>query len=270
MADTKFSLLRQRLGRLTSDNRVGTPDGEGTTTTFNVSALASFADNYFNAWHGRFYSGDHKGVNFEVDDFTSTTGRITFSPAVTGNIKASSRFEIYRDITPVDMDDFINIALSMVEDEALSDQVDETIQMVSSTYEYTIPPAFAYLDRIYEEQSTSGQYSASSNPLDYRWWRILPGSPPRIWLDSALFTPTNGRKLRLIGLASQAQLVDDDDLCSVDQAFVIYQAKALFHESKIRGPGADFEDHRTQAVIARTRADSERTRLQIGATGRRV
>lgn len=269
---TAFHLLRQRLGRLTgSDNiKVGIPTGAFTTDSFEVSALAPFPDGYFDDWHGRFYAGLQKGTDFEVATFLSANGLFTIEPPVAENIKATDFFEIYKYTTPVDMGDFINLAISMVDEEALLGRVDESLTIPSTTtYEYLVPPGMAYIDKIYQEESTAGRWSAGTGAFDYRHWRIL-SAPARIWFDPSWVTLIKDRRLRLVGQGSQAQMVDDDDECEINEAFVIYQAKALLHESKIRGSASDFEAHDRQMVIAQSRADSERSRIQVTSMGRKV
>jgi hypothetical protein len=73
-----------------------------------------------------------------------------------------------------------------------------------------------------------------------------------------------------VGQGTQPQLEDDDAECEINAAFIVYQAKALLHESKIRGTGSDFEDHRSQMVIAQGRADTERPRIEVVSMGRKA
>jgi hypothetical protein len=109
-------------------------------------------------------------------------------------------------------------------------------------------------------------YSAASDPIDYRHWRILPASTPRIWLDSPYVTLTAGRHLRVIGEKSQDELVAETDLLYISSPYVIYQAKALYHESKVGSPGA--VDHTAQTIMAQQRADIERTKITTVSMGR--
>jgi len=271
MAGTAFSLLRQRLGHLTGGVVVGTPTGGLTTTTFNATALSTKPDDFYNDWHGRFYEGRHNGVNFEVEDFVKLNGKVTLEPPTTLVIEKKDLFELYKHATPVELGHFINIAISMVAGEALVERVSETLLIPNSTtYHYAVPAGIAYIDRIYMEQGTAGRYGAEQDPFDYRAWRILHTTPPQIWFDPNLVSLTAARHLRLVGQAIQVELVGDSDECVINQAYVLYQAKALWHESKIRDSASDFEDHRTQMVIAQSRADSEREGLRVAPMGRAV
>lgn len=247
-----------------------TPTGGFGTGTTQASGLAVFVDDYFNDWHGRFHAGSNRDTDFEVTDFAKTNGVITFSPVASDTVDAQDLLELHQDFTPLEINDAINLSVSMVEDEALQNVVDESIQVQSSTFEYALPSGIRSIDRIYQEQTTGDRYSASANLIDPRHWRVFHDSPARLWFDSAYVSLTADRNLRIVGQKVQPQLAKDDDLCSINQAFIVYQAKALLHESRIRGQGSGFEGHTTQMRIAQDRADVEREHIQTSMTGARV
>ena len=269
MAGIPFYTLRQRVGRLMGAMVTGTPSGTYTTTGMDTTELPVYVDDYFNDWHGRFYAGPNRNTNFEVTDFAKSSGHLTFSPAAT-TVVAQDLFELHMDFTPLEMNDMINLAISRVEEEALQDIVDETIQVKDDIYEYTIPTNIYSIDRIYEESSTADRYSASDDLIDVRHWRVLRGSPAKIWFNNDYVSLTADRNLRIVGQAKQAQLSEDDDTCDINQMFIVYQAKALLHESRIRGEGSGFAGHTTQAQLAQARADEERSRLSVALRGHRV
>ena len=192
---------------------------------------------------------------------------LTFSPAADDTVDAQDLLELHQDFTPLEINDVINLAISMVEDEALQNVVDESIQVKASTFEYTLPSGIRSIDRIYQEQGTADRYSASGDLIDPRHWRVFHDSPARLWFDPSYVTLTADRNLRIVGQKVQAQLSLDDDLCSINQAFIVYQAKALLHESRIRGEGSGFEGHTTQMGLAQARADAEREHIQTSMTG---
>ena len=242
---------------------------------FSSNDLQVYEDDYFNDWHGRFYSGTHRGTNFTVTDFekldvNQSKGVLSFAPDLSEAVVLGDLFEIYPDYTPVELNDAINLSISMVEEEALQDKVDSNLQIVASTFEYVIPAGFLYIDRIIQESTTAGRYSTSNNVVDVRHWDILRESPAKLWFDSNWVNLTAGKKLRLLGQSVQSQLVLDADLCNISQTYLVYQAKALLHQSKIRGRGADFEEHERQMVLAQGLADRERVRLQVIPRGRKV
>jgi hypothetical protein len=245
------------------------------TTQFSSDDLQVYPDDYFNDWHGRFYSGTHRDTNFTVTDFAkldddNNKGVITFAPALSEAAVVGDVFEMYPDYTPSEMNDAINLAISMVEEEALKDQIDETILIVSSTFEYLIPDGLLFIDQVVQESGTAGRYSISENLIDIRHWGILRRSDPQLWFDNNYCRLTAGRHLRLIGQGIQSQLSADDNLCSVNQTFLVHQAKALLHQSRIRGQGADFDEHQSQMQVAQAMADRQRAHVQVSGRGKRV
>ena len=266
---------RQALGRLMhgEDVVVGVPDVGLTTTTFGVEAVKNFQDEYFLDWHGRFYAGPNANKNFQVTKFDKETepgllaAVFTITPAVTA-IVARDLFELYQDYSPSEMNDAINLAIDMVSMEALEDKLDESVVLVADTFEYDVPGGFVYLEDILVEQSTAGRFSSSGDGIDTRWWRILRGGPnPRIWFDDAYFPITAGRKLRLIGQKSPAQMTVDDEKSTVDQSYVLYQAKANLHFARSEELN---DQHHRSFVSAQSLAEAHKQRLRVAGRGARV
>ena len=56
----------------------------------------------------------------------------------------------------------------------------------------------------------------------------------------------------------------------MSEVFIVQQAKAFLHQSRILGGGAEFGDHRTQMAIAQTIASAERGRLLVAGLGQQV
>jgi hypothetical protein len=269
--------VRQALGRVLHgvDAVVGVPKSSLTKSTFGVDALGVYEDDYFNDWYGHFYDGPLKDTEFSVTDFdkagpdvASDLGILTISPDRATAVTALDLFEIYPDFSPVEMNEAINLAISMVELEALVPLVDGTLIVASNTWEYSVPEGIAYIDRIYQESNNSGRYSALDNGIDYRHWRILPGRT--LWFDNAYVSLAAGRSLRLVGQKAPAQLSLDADTTEVGKAFLVYQAKALLHQSRIRGRGSDFDEHDSQMRLAQIIADRERAHIRVASFGRKV
>tara|TARA_Y100000310_G_scaffold330365_1_gene401872 strand:+ start:442 stop:1221 length:780 start_codon:yes stop_codon:yes gene_type:complete len=248
--------------------KTGTPKDNFATTTFGVAELAVYENDYFNNWWGRFYAGTHKDITFSVTDFVKTSGVVTFAPAVTGNVDATDLFELIPpDFSPDELKQAINLAITMVENEALVDKVDESVGLVASTFEYAVPSGFVYIDDIFQESGTADRYRVSKDHIDVRHWAILRDVSPKLWFDANLVTLTAGRNLRIIGQGSPGQLTLDADSTEVSLAYLINQAKANLHFS--RADSLDDTHHR-KMVLAQTIADRERQRVQVAGRGRRV
>jgi hypothetical protein len=264
---------RQLLGRLMhgEDVVVGVPDVVLTTTTFGIAALKEFPDSYFVDWHGRFYAGPNAGKSVTVTGFDALTAPglkdavLTISPAVT-SVVVADLFEAYPDWSPSEMDDAINLAIAMIENEALVDKRDQTLVMATDLYEYPVPPGIDWIDEIYMESSTAGRYGGA-DLIDRKYWQILRGSPAAIWFDDGWITPTAGRRLRLLGQATPKRLTEETAKCTVGQAFIIYQAKANLHFA--RSQESNDDEHKLM-VSAQTIADRERDRLRVAGRGLKV
>lgn len=264
---------RQALGRLMhgQDLVLAVPATDLATTTMGVTKLTVYPDDYFIDWHGRFYLGPNADTDFEVTDFDQETepglkpGVIHFKPALADATLVSDAFEMYPEFSPAEMDDAINLAIRSVEKEALQDKRDESVTVISSTtYEYAIPAGFVTIQSIIMEQGTSGRFSPSLDTIDRKHWRILPGTPPKLWFDSNYVTLTADRKLRILGQQAPPILSKDSDLCSVDLAYVLYQAKANLHLGRISESG---DEHDKKMVVAQRRAHEERQGLMVASVG---
>ncbi len=252
---------------------VGAPDVALTTTTFGVAAVSNFPDEYFLDWFGRFYDGPQANKNFQVTNFDQETtpgllkAVFTFTPAMAAAVITRDLFEMYQDYSPAEMNDAINLAIDMVANEALEDKRDESLTLVDDIYEYDMPAGFSYLEEVLMESSTAGRWSAATDTVDTRHWQVLIGDQARLWFDNDYFSITAGRKLRLIGQKRPARLQVDSDVSNVDQAYVLYQAKANLHFARSEQSG---DAHQEKMTLAQTLADRERQRLMVAGRGSRV
>jgi hypothetical protein len=251
----------------------GTPSATFSTTGFTCAELALYETSYFVDWWLRFYSGTHKDISREVTTFTTSTGAIVFSPATTGAIDATDLFELWRDWTPEEVNAAINLAISMVENEWLIDKSDVTLVVVADTYEYTVPSGFYSISQIYQEESTSGKYSKSSGLIDpEKGWSLFTDSSNirKLWFDPEVVSLTTGRKLRIEGQAVPGQLTLDASTTTVPLPYLVQQAKALLHQSKIDGRSSASQQHEVKFKLAQEMADRERRSLQVISMGQRV
>ena len=260
--------IRQSLELLLDPRaRKGKVDGTLATTTFGDGPLAVFENDYFNSWWGHFFKGTHKDIDFLVSDFAKTSGIVTFGPALAVATDTTDEYELIPpDYSPVELLGAINEAIRMVSEEALENVVDESVQVASDTYEYTVPDGLLYISQIYQKES-SGKVNASQSRIDEMHWRILSTAPRKIWFDSRLVDLAAGRVLRIEGQKAASTLTLDADQTGISHTFLVYQAKANLHLA--RASNTD-DDHGRKMAIAQAIADRERRKLLVAGRGRRA
>ena len=243
-----LGLLCADLAQIMCEQVTGTPDTG--INAFLDEALKVKGDGYYDDWYGRFYEGSHLNTTFNVTDFDGDTGEIKFIPPLSSENKVDNTDLYYMtvDYTPEELIGAINQAIVMVEDEALEDELDETVLVIASTYEYPIPSTFSHIDTVIQESTAgSGKFSVSGGKI--KKFNILRGGQRKLWFDPSVVSLTAGRKLRLVGQKKPKRLTAD------------------LHQSRIKGEGSDFEEHRSQMGIAQGMANDARRRIQVPSTG---
>ena len=199
---------------------------------------------------------------------------ITVSPNFTAAVGSGDTYAILSEYEWAEVRDAINMAIEMVAEESLFFVIDEsTITLSASTYEYTLPTSFMYLYRVSMEDA-NGDFPEAIPPDQYK---VIRSSAPELhlfrfptgqaFLDhryGELFGDSDivaDRDLRLEGLATPDKLSADTDTCPISPAYIIYQAGALLHQSRITRPESDYDYHRLQADLSQKRADIERVRV---------
>jgi hypothetical protein len=182
-------------------------------------------------------------------------------------VTATDHFYLSQTTSPEDLIMFVNQAIEMVANEALSGIVNDSIEILTDVYEYAIPTSISYIEELYQEQGTSGRYDKRDR-FDHRHWGMLAGG--KLWFSRENASLNNGRHIRIIGQESPKALTDDKDVTNVNPTFVTYQALALWHLSKIRGIGTDFNEHTTQMQLNQTLANTERARMLRSGIGQEV
>jgi hypothetical protein len=263
---TKLSKVCIMLADLMGEIATGTPDGTLATNTFADDALSHKEDDYFKDWFGRTFEGTHRGTNFVISDFVSTSGVVTVKVALATAYDASDKFYMLQDYTVPELINAINLSVSMVEEEALEASVDENILTVSGVYEYDVPQGMYSIEYIVMESGTTDRYSFDRDVVDPRHWTVLNGPEPKIWFDDDISGLTSGRNLRVIGQKVAAQLPEDDDDATTQVAlsYLIHQAKANLHFSHAAEIG---DAHALKMDLAQKRADMERPRLAVSSRG---
>jgi hypothetical protein len=234
---------------------VATP-GSGTF----VCTAWEHPDDYFNKWTEVFcYSGIGIGTTGNPTDWVNSTHTLTFLPAAT--LTTADLVELHRTWVTVEYNDAINLAIEDVVDDALTMEVDITLSLTASTYQYTIPAAFVYIHKLEMESSTSGLFN-EQDAIDNQYWRIVPGVTNKIEFISDMWAPTAGRKLRISGLQKSSTLATDAATTGISPNYLAYQAAAYLHASRIRGTSSDVEDHKSQFAFWQSKADMAKARIR--------
>jgi len=254
--------LRQSLSRKIHDLELFTCEAGSDATHFVSSYMAAKdanVDDYFNNWEAHVYEGTNGGNARQVTDWDHATKKGTIAPAFANALDITSKIELRRETKAAELNDFINEAIDMVPKEIQADIVNETIALVAVTREYTLPLTIFSIDKITMESSTSGIYK-TEDVIDPRDYDLLRGYPPKLWFKDR-YVPTADRHLRIEGRAAQKRLETDADICFLPPAYIIFQAKMLYHASRAGG------DHRQLMLAAQAMADRCRNEAWAQAPG---
>jgi len=199
------------------------------------------------------------GYDRLITDFANTGGIITF-PTMTTAPAPGDKYLITSEYPWVEMVEALNAAIDGLAPFNLYDHVDETNLVIQTgVEEYPIPPEFAYLYQITQADGT-GDFADPIPPNEYR---ILHTTPPRIkfltmptvalsdghwhgslWVSNSLVA---GRYLRLEGLARQAPLVNEQDVCYMNPNYLINYAASMLHSARIVQTASDFDNNVARA-----------------------
>ncbi len=255
----------------------GTATGGGATTCIDTADRIEVED-YWNDRGSFIYmrSGACAGKYRKVTDFAYSSSTITF-PTMTTSVAAGDLYSLHTQYRREDVTAAINDAIRITYNEAMVWRCDETsVTLVDNVYEYAVPSGFVYITRLTMADDaglfTGADYISSDQYI------ITKGSTPKIKFTrmpdqlqlsnhsyGELFADadlTDGRKLRIEGLSKPTLLSLDSDICQVNPAFVVFQAAALLHMSKIRKAENEPDDHRVQYEVCQKRADVERGRVE--------
>ncbi len=222
-------------------------------------------DDFFNDWVEVFcYQGTGVGTSGNPYNWDNTTHTLTFRPAAT--LTSGDLVEMHERFNVDTYNDFINLAIEMVAKEALLNKVDTSIELDTNVYQYTLPTQFLHIHRVEMEDSTADVYN-TQKPIDPRYWRVVKSATTKIEFVKDNWTPTDGRNLRITGLASPSILDTDTEECPLNPAFVTYQAAALLHQSRIRGSGVDSEYHSQQMTLCEAMAAEVRATMRVSIGG---
>lgn len=267
--------LRLLTSRLMNDLIKGTVTSPEAGSFVCAEADWEVEDDYFNDWIEVFcYDGTGIGISGNPTDWDKATHMLTFLPEVPEadpQLTAGDLVEMHRRFSVETYNDFINLAIEMIAEEALLNKVDESVQLGADTYQYTLSTQFLYVHKILMESATTGVWD-TEKPIDPRYWRVVKKDTIKLEFVRNLWSPTAGRYLRITGLSAPSMLDTDTELCPVNPSFIANQAAALLHQSRIRGSGVDTEWHSEQMKLCQAMADkirSESPSMNVGLGGAR-
>ena len=260
-------VLRHLLMILMHDYLIGTVTSPTSGQIVIASTHWERSDDHFADFVEMFvYSGTGVGTSGKPTGWTNSTHALTFKPVAT--LTAGDLVEMHRTYSVDELNKAINHAIDQVAQDAGLDRVDETISLVTSTYQYNIPTNFLYIDNIWVSDS-SGNY-IDPDPIDFKYWKPVKKSTIIIEFIPKWYAPVTGRTLRIVGTASPSVLDTDTEECPVDPEYIIQAAAALLHQSRIRGPDKDSEFHRDQMVICQAKANNRRDEMSTNRSGRAI
>jgi len=257
--------LRHLLANLMHDHIVGVVASPASGTFVCATTHWDKPDDHFNDYLEVFdYSGTGIGTSGNPTNWVQSTHTLTFSPVAT--LTAGDLVEIHQRFTVEEYNNAINHAIDLVANEALLDRVNETITLVTGTYQYNIPTQFLYIDEL-RVSDDNGDFTQQT-PLDNKTeWRPVKATQAVIEFIKGNYNPVTGRKLRITGSASPGRLETDAEECPIDPEYVIQSAKSFLHQSRIRGNTKDPEDHQGQMQLARVLAQERVSYMSANRTG---
>ena len=249
--------LAQSVAYSLDDCRVVTAEANSTNTKFICSYLTE-ANDHFNGWDLRIFVGTNAGQTRKVSDFFNANTTVLVAPAFTSALATNSQGEFHRLFSYEQYKDAINRAIEMAKNDYLVDKIDETVALVTDTYEYTIPSGFRYICGIWLEDNVDANTYYDSGFLDPNHYTVVPYNSTANKLkfhDNSypIGASINTRNLRIIGLATQNVLSNDSDVCELPPEYVIQQARALLLYTR--------DDKQTTADRAQARAEQERRHM---------
>jgi len=247
--------LIQSIAYSLDDCRVGTCETNSNTTHAICSYLREGADHY-NGWDFHIYSGVAVGQTREVYDFDATNTTIIVAPAFANSLTTNSQFELHKMFKWNQYKDAVNRSIEMGKKQYTLEKIDETVDLETDVYEYSIPSGFKYITGIWLEDVTNALKYYQGGWIDPNHYSVIPGSLLKFHDDTfGIGASENGLHLRIMGYSTQAGLTNDADTCEIPPEFIIEQAKALLLDTMV--------GKESQADRAQTKADKIQKRMSI-------
>lgn len=266
-SNTLTGLIQKTSRVYLKDFWAGTATSSGSTTTI-VDNTRFEEDDYFNSLpYCEIYI---EGSTRRVTDFDSTTGTITFTPALPAATETGDAYEIHSRYKRAEIKDALNMAIEQVAEEALFWEADSTgVVLEEGVYEYDLPAKFMFIWRVTMANS-DGEFYDPQIPANQYF--VVPGSTPKLKFYSSnsalqpdgfsytqnIFGVLANRALLIEGLVSPATLSSDTDTCPVSPNFLCMQAAAYLTAAAAMEGKNDADSLMTYSKILQARADIER------------
>lgn len=262
-----LSQLVEKTARLfLKDFWSGTATSAGSTTTIIDSARFEEEDFFNSLPYAEIYVNSSTR---KITDFANSTGTITFSPALSASTEVGDTYSVHSRYKRAEIVDAINMAIEEVAEEALFWDTNETVELVTSTYQYDLPTDFMYIWRVTMAGADGTFYDPS---IPQNQYYIIPGGTPKLafyatnsnlqpsdWsYTQNTFGIVDGRALRIEGLVSPDTLSLDTDVCPISPNFLGLQAAAYLTAAAAMEGKNDSEALMAYSKILQSRADIER------------
>src|SRR4030042_1845340 len=247
--------LIQSVAYSLDDCRVGTAETNSNTVNLVCSYLKEGADHY-NGWDCHIYSGTAVGQTREVSDFDATNTIIVVAPAFANALTTNSKFELHKMFKWEQYKDAVNRSIEVGKKQYTLEKIDETVDLETDVYEYSIPLGFKYITGIWLEDKNTADTWYQGGWIDPNHYSVIPGSLLKFHDDTfGIDASKNGLLLRIMGYSMQASLTNDADTCEIPPEFIIEQAKALLLDTIV--------GKESQADRAQAKAEAIRRRMSI-------
>jgi len=132
---------------------------------------------------------------------------------------------------------------------------DESLTMVADTYQYDVPASFAYIQDLFEEDSSTADLYTEAIP-QHMWKPGYDGGNPTIEFNANLWTPVPGKSIKVVGQQRPSKYTADSD--TVEDGFIGFmrvraQAYALLYLGTVPVEQGDQDQLERRIAIANTR-----------------
>ena len=132
---------------------------------------------------------------------------------------------------------------------------DESLTMAADTYQYDVPADFAYIQDLFEEDSSTADLYTESLP-QHMWKPGYDGGNPTIEFNANLWTPVLGKSIKVVGQKRPSKYTADSD--AVEDGFIGFmrvraQAYALLYMGTVPVEQGDHDQLERRIAIANTR-----------------